>query len=153
MKTPATIDSLLLRIKKEVAQREKQSAAKKLEARAERLKREEPQSIYERQDMWTPVAIYREYEIQHCDCCKQELTVFNCEKVELRHRTDKSAIKWVHERGEALKGLPTKITILERVIPECFCCLTLGKFTQHFWRTYEAQQSESVEGQPKPQTH
>lgn len=145
-KTPITLESLTARIKKEVAAKAQQSERRKLEAREERKRREAAPSIYEREDLWFPVAIHREYEVQLCDCCKQEQTVFNRDKVELHHRHDRSARRWLHERGETMSALPIRIEILERVIPECFTCLTLGKILNHLWKgSPNAQTNSQVE--------
>lgn len=130
----ATLESLLVRVKKEVAVKAVESEKKKLEARHERLRRQAPTTIYEREDLWYGVAIHREYELQLCDCCKGERVAFNCDKVELRHKIDRSAIRWIRERGEGMDDLPTRITIAERVIPECFDCQTLGRQLQHLFR-------------------
>lgn len=129
-----TLESLLTRIKKEVAQKAVESEKKKAEAKAERARRSEPMSIYEREDLWIPKAIHREYELQLCDCCKGEKTVFNCEKVELHHKVDRSARRWIRERGEGMDDLPLTVTVSERVIPECFDCHTVGKMLQHLFK-------------------
>lgn len=134
MKTPVTIDSLLTRIKKEVAEKDKKSEIKKGEARIERLRRQAPPSMYAKEELWTPVALHREYEVQHCDCCKDERTVFNQEKVELHHKVDRSARRWLRERGEGMDNLPLHIIISERSIPECFACITTGKILHHLFR-------------------
>lgn len=133
-KSPVTLESLLVRVKKEVANKEKVSAAKKAEARQERIKRAEPMSIYEREELWIPVALHREYEVQYCDSCKMETTAFSCERVELRHKIDRSARRWLRERGEGMQDLPMFTSIVERVVPECFCCYTLGRFSTSLWK-------------------
>lgn len=129
----ATLESLLLRVKKEVEKKAVISEKKKLEARREIARRGQPLTIYEKPEMWFGVAIHREYELQICDSCKGEHVAFNCDKVELRHRIDKSAIRWLRERGEDMDNLPTKIWITERVVPECFECHTLGKQLKHLF--------------------
>ena len=135
MKTPTTIDSLLQRVRKEVATKQVFSEKKKQEAKVERLRRKEPQpSIYVKEELWKPVAIHREYQVQICDCCKQEQTMFLRDKVELQHKIDRSAKRWLNERGEGTQNLPMFIEVQERVIPECFCCNTLGRFANTLWK-------------------
>lgn len=137
-KTPVTIDSLLTRIKREVQQREKQSAAKKLEARHERLRRAEPTSIFQREELWHPVAVHRQYEVQHCDSCKQEQTCFSHDKIELRHKLQPSARRWRYDRGEGVGNLPVKVHIVEHTIPECFACASVGKVFNTLFNSKEA---------------
>lgn len=162
MKTPVTIESLLLRVKKEVAQKQQVSEKKKLEAKVERQRRAEPQiSMYAKEELWLPVAIYREYEVQICDCCKSEQTIFLRQKVELRHKIDRSARRWINERGEAmLDELPLNVEIQERLVPECFCCLSVGRTLQHLFKGPRNAQKVEVEVEAntspagsRPQSH
>lgn len=135
MKTPVTIESLLTRIKREVAEKAKVSELKKAEARVERLRRAEPPpSMYQREELWVAVALHREYEIQHCDQCQCEHTAFNQEKVELHHKIDRSARRWLKERGEGMENLPLQIHVTERTIPECFACITAGKLLHNLFK-------------------
>lgn len=153
MKSPVTLESLLVRVKKEVANKEKVSAQKKLEARAERIKRAEPQSMYEREELWIPVALHREYEVQYCDSCKVETTAFSCERVELKHKIDRSARRWLRERGEGMQQLPMHTTIVERVVPECFCCYSLGKFSTSLWKGKVHEKKVEVPAGNQPSAH
>lgn len=145
MKTPVTIDSLLSRVRREVQQKEVQSAAKKAEARTERARRSEPAiSMYAQESLWVAVALHREYQVQICDSCKGETTIFLRDKVELQHKVDRSARRWLNERGEGMSNLPIRIEIQERVIPECFCCLTVGRTLNHLFKGTSNEAKESV---------
>ena len=131
MSTPPkiTLEGLAARIKLQVAAKEKKNDKVKLMAK---LKRQElypggEPTTYQREENWYPVSILREYEIQTCDCCKRENVHFAGDRVELRHKTDRSARRWIRERGELFESLPQRVQILERVVPECWDCYTLGK--------------------------
>lgn len=127
--TAPNLEALLQRVKKQVAEKEKKSAKTKLLAK---LKRQElypdgEPTTYQREENWLPIAIHREYEVQTCDCCRGEKVLFQGDKVELRHKIDHSARRWIRERGESFQQLPMQTHVVERVIPECWECFTLGK--------------------------
>lgn len=144
MKTPVTLESLVVRVKKEVEAKAKISDQKKREAAEEIRRRKEQPDVYQREELWFPTCVHREYEIQVCDCCKTETTIFAAERVELHHKLDKYArrtvvvqpgSRWSAYKGETpLEVLDLKIEISERIIPECFGCFTAGKLLQHLFR-------------------
>lgn len=138
MKPGLTLESLITRVKKEAAQKAVESDRKKEEARIERQRRvatgqTEP-TMYQKEELWYGVGIHRIYEIQTCDCCKGRQVLFDGDRVELRHRLDRSARRWVRERGEAFDGsLPVKVDVVERVIPECWDCFSVERHLTHLF--------------------
>lgn len=155
MKSPVTLESLLVRVKKEVAAKEKSSELKKQEAKLERIKRLAPQTVYQREDLWYPYAIHREYEIQHCDSCQTKNTVFSCERIEMRHKADRLKSRWIRkDRGEAmLDGLPQQTSWIERTIPECYCCWTIGNLTTSLWKGKVRHEAKVEEARSEPSAH
>lgn len=143
MKTPATLESLLVRVKKEVAIKAQLSEQKKKEAAEEIQRRKQQPDVYQREDLWSAIKIVREYEVQVCACCKLETTIFAGERIVLRHKTDRFAqrtvlvqpnSRWFGYKGESPLELPLEIVFPERVIPECFGCYTVGRMLQLFPR-------------------
>ncbi len=134
-----SLENLLSRVKSQVAHKEEESKKKKLAARKERIARGggDAPTIYEKEENWLPIRIHREYELQLCDSCKGEQGLFQGDRVEYKHRLDKSAKRWKAERGESMDpklNLPVQVHVVPRTIPECWDCLTLGRKLQHLFR-------------------
>lgn len=122
MTTLLSLDHLLKRVQGQIAEKKKRAPKEHQEANRK------AESIYNRPELWKPVCIHRWYEVQTCDCCKGEKVLFDGDKVELAHTKDASAKRWLRERGEAINGdLPIEVHIIERVVPQCWDCHTIGK--------------------------
>lgn len=130
-----SLDDILLRVRQRLANAERLKAAAKAKARPLADSNKIALSIYQQEANWLPRRIHREFEIQLCDCCKGEQVAFMGDRVELHHRIDRSAKRFIRERGEALRAdLPVDLHLIQRVIPECWSCYSAGQLLETLFK-------------------